>query len=1260
MKSASRQEFPAPQAPLATGTPNQRSILSSTAPLLFSETLETPLDHSSAIPQQSQLWWNNISDSTIADLDLPSLHTISFLIDLFYTYVHPTYPFLLPKPLFVQTINLHTEYVLLHAMFSISCRFISLITDKYEQSGDSFYEDAYHDFEYEDSEEKEQENGELSARRIYMFARSVPAYQRDPEYWLAQFHKHRCTLATAPATHAKALLLACISLVSSENPHANMKFPTPPPQPAQASTATASASGSRTAPAPQQYPSDVFVLMDEALQLIKQYKLTDLHAGAVDDSTRILQQASEGHPRMGASLKAACLRESIVRAAWELWKLRVMASILHNDPDTCPELYTDLRLPIANAMFDHSLLAHNGLEQGESYAAPFFWKDLEAEFMATAGRPTATPGASSASATPSIASSPSSSSNSTITSPYFYDSSVHILAVYVLQLAFKFQHQYSSFYEYTCTAYKAGLFGGPPQTYVYTPTVAINSAFSRVDMRIKHLYDLLPAVHGMTKKVPGESKAGGVVVDERTDGHALSPAYAMAHQALYSAAFYLHFDRSLSHMVFKGLGINTATFAAVAAAGSPTAQAAIDAAAASKLRDRRIHIQVLENPDVAKLVVTEGENSAREKLAQRQACSSSGICDLLAQASSSAASLASSMSSPTAVGTATTSSTRSSSLSSGSSGITVKSNNGVPLSEFDVRRSYTLCQWAAHCLFQLACSTNTVDSASGDKQQHCRFQIPSLKAAWAKLCPISTGIVTVQAMPVLASELVLQTMYHSRFIAGSKKTTLLPAPMPTPTRKKLKVSEKAAYVPPQALMNRVSVGIELTRDGVFELFKRKKVLAEAKPQVLAAGTRKRKRGRDGDATKIERVPQEAPQQDSAPAAEPSTRVEGQAAEEGSVSSSTATSDEPVAEPSPAAAASVPAAPFENAAQKSIDDDAKKTDKENQSSTAPGAQQSDKQDGKPNRRLSSGGNDEGDDAKASTTGKQEESADKSTSQTSLDGGRRDSSGAEPATTTANADQSPAARPGPPKSGNEPAKATATPTAAAGDHENDGDVSSLENASDEDGAAAKQSSDTSASGKAESESDDDEGPEEEGSSGICSSRLERVVVSGYAQCPYPDRATEAQVSDRERTSRRPNHATPVPASIPSTSPTASSTSSSPSSSSSSSGKTKKPSAPSKRSTSRSSQWRVNVGQYGSADDCVYKIGTLLKVGQVLSQVWRQSTDSTLGPRYSDGGAAALPPLPRARRSMMVEYYEIARAFAEKCQACVERNENFARQQ
>lgn len=111
-----------------------------------------------------RLW--ELKDNVSRELDLPTIEIVTHYIDLYYEYYHANHSFLLPKDMILTVISIHADVGLLHAMFSISCRFV---TD------------------------------EMCAKL------SIHPYQRDTHYWVAQFEKHRKYLF--PALLVKSLLL---------------------------------------------------------------------------------------------------------------------------------------------------------------------------------------------------------------------------------------------------------------------------------------------------------------------------------------------------------------------------------------------------------------------------------------------------------------------------------------------------------------------------------------------------------------------------------------------------------------------------------------------------------------------------------------------------------------------------------------------------------------------------------------------------------------------------------------------------------------------------------------------------------------------------------------------------------------------------------------------------------------------------------------------------------------------------------------------
>ncbi|KAK9447436.1 uncharacterized protein V1518DRAFT_84698 [Limtongia smithiae] len=62
-------------------------------------------------------------EANLRAVDLPPTEFISFFVDVYYECFHPEFAFMLPKPYFIQSMNVHTDAALYQAMFSISCRF---------------------------------------------------------------------------------------------------------------------------------------------------------------------------------------------------------------------------------------------------------------------------------------------------------------------------------------------------------------------------------------------------------------------------------------------------------------------------------------------------------------------------------------------------------------------------------------------------------------------------------------------------------------------------------------------------------------------------------------------------------------------------------------------------------------------------------------------------------------------------------------------------------------------------------------------------------------------------------------------------------------------------------------------------------------------------------------------------------------------------------------------------------------------------------
>lgn len=113
-------------------------------------------------------WWE-VDLHDLKALGLPSLDIIWYFIDLYYEYYHPNHLFLLPKNDTLQLFSFKSDVGLLHAMFSISCRFADSDPKRCEELG------------------------------IY-------PYHKDPMYWISLFEKHRSTLYTS-------LLVKCLLMV---------------------------------------------------------------------------------------------------------------------------------------------------------------------------------------------------------------------------------------------------------------------------------------------------------------------------------------------------------------------------------------------------------------------------------------------------------------------------------------------------------------------------------------------------------------------------------------------------------------------------------------------------------------------------------------------------------------------------------------------------------------------------------------------------------------------------------------------------------------------------------------------------------------------------------------------------------------------------------------------------------------------------------------------------------------------------------------
>lgn len=110
-----------------------------------------------------------VSERDMNKLDLPGEALSTHMVDLYYTYVHPNHPFLFPRCVFFKYLSVKNDVSLIHAMFSISCRYLP----------DNF-----------------------DGRPIY-------SHMKDPEFWTTKCTRFMDRLTES--NQAKTLLLCCLS-----------------------------------------------------------------------------------------------------------------------------------------------------------------------------------------------------------------------------------------------------------------------------------------------------------------------------------------------------------------------------------------------------------------------------------------------------------------------------------------------------------------------------------------------------------------------------------------------------------------------------------------------------------------------------------------------------------------------------------------------------------------------------------------------------------------------------------------------------------------------------------------------------------------------------------------------------------------------------------------------------------------------------------------------------------------------------------------
>ncbi|KAK7207378.1 hypothetical protein BZA70DRAFT_11986 [Myxozyma melibiosi] len=147
-------------------------------------------DHSVARPYPRKI--NSIStslrgsDSAFSAVDLPGVPVIMFLIDAYYNCYHPGHSFMVPKSFLLDTVEFEHDAALLHAMFSVSCRFIS----------------------------KEYPN-QASLLSI------IQQYQTDPMYWVSRAEKWLPAVENPVSKLQTALLLAISAIYDDHQSRAN-------------------------------------------------------------------------------------------------------------------------------------------------------------------------------------------------------------------------------------------------------------------------------------------------------------------------------------------------------------------------------------------------------------------------------------------------------------------------------------------------------------------------------------------------------------------------------------------------------------------------------------------------------------------------------------------------------------------------------------------------------------------------------------------------------------------------------------------------------------------------------------------------------------------------------------------------------------------------------------------------------------------------------------------------------------------------------
>lgn len=146
--------------------------------------LKQASDYPNGLTESSLNRWWRVDRNDLRAADLPSMEIVTYFIDLYYEYYHPTHCFLLPKESMLRRFSLKTDVGLLHAMFSISCRYAQIDPAKCEDL-------------------------------------DISAYLKDPMYWLSRFEKHRSTLYSTLLI--KCLLIASITHVLNNDSQMSLR-----------------------------------------------------------------------------------------------------------------------------------------------------------------------------------------------------------------------------------------------------------------------------------------------------------------------------------------------------------------------------------------------------------------------------------------------------------------------------------------------------------------------------------------------------------------------------------------------------------------------------------------------------------------------------------------------------------------------------------------------------------------------------------------------------------------------------------------------------------------------------------------------------------------------------------------------------------------------------------------------------------------------------------------------------------------------------